>query len=40
VIRRKRRLSLDMIQKLSTTWKIPADALVKPYKIAGEDEAA
>ena len=29
----RRRLTVDMIHKISETWKIPADLLVRPYKI-------
>jgi HTH-type transcriptional regulator/antitoxin HigA len=36
VLARKRRLTLPMIWKLSRQWKIPADALVAPYPLAGE----
>jgi HTH-type transcriptional regulator/antitoxin HigA len=34
VINRKRPLSLSMIQRLNTGLGIPADALIKPYKIS------
>jgi HTH-type transcriptional regulator / antitoxin HigA len=37
VLGRKRRLTLPMIWKLSRHWKIPADALVAPYRLVGED---
>lgn len=35
VLARKRRLTLPMIWKLSREWKIPAETLVTPYKLAG-----
>lgn len=34
VLGRKRALNVDMIHKISSAWKIPADLLVRPYKIA------
>ncbi len=36
VLAKKRRLTLPMIWKLSQRWKIPAEALVAPYRLAGE----
>jgi HTH-type transcriptional regulator/antitoxin HigA len=36
VLAKKRRLTLPMIWKLSRQWKIPAEALVAPYRLAGE----
>ena len=33
VLARRRPLTLEMIQKINATWKIPADLLVRPYKI-------
>ncbi len=33
ILSRRRALTVDMIQKISETWKIPADLLVRPYKI-------
>lgn len=36
VLAKKRRLTLPMIWKLSQHWKIPAEALVAPYRLAGE----
>ena len=36
VLAKKRRLTLPMIWKLSQQWKIPAEALVAPYRLAGE----
>ena len=35
VLKKKRRLTLPMIWKLSREWKIPAEALVAPYALAG-----
>ena len=35
VLKKKRRLTLSMIWKLSREWKIPADALVAPYALSG-----
>jgi len=34
VLSRKRPLTLDMIQKLRSEWGIPAELLIKPYKLA------
>ena len=33
ILLRRRALTVDMIYKISETWKIPADLLVRPYKI-------
>ena len=33
VLSRKRALNVDMIHKISEGWKIPAELLVRPYKI-------
>jgi len=33
ILSRKRPLTLEMIQKLHSDWKLPADLLVKPYKL-------
>jgi len=33
ILSRRRALRVDMIHKISETWKIPADLLVRPYKI-------
>ncbi len=33
VLSRKRALTIDMIHKIGEAWKIPADLLVRPYKI-------
>lgn len=35
-----RRLTLPMIWKLSRAWKIPAEALIRPYRLAGERRPA
>lgn len=32
IISRRRPLTVDMIHKISTAWKIPADLLVRPYR--------
>lgn len=34
VLARKRRLTLPMIWKLSREWKIPAESLITPYRLA------
>jgi HTH-type transcriptional regulator / antitoxin HigA len=33
ILARRRPLTLEMIQKITTSWKIPADLLIRPYKI-------
>jgi HTH-type transcriptional regulator / antitoxin HigA len=33
ILSRRRALTVDMIHKISETWKIPADLLVRPYKL-------
>jgi HTH-type transcriptional regulator/antitoxin HigA len=33
VLSRRRALTVDMIHRISQAWKIPADLLVRPYKI-------
>src|SRR4029077_14419873 len=33
ILARRRALTVDMIHKISEMWKIPADLLVRPYKI-------
>ncbi len=33
ILSRRRALTVDMIHKISEMWKIPADLLVRPYKI-------
>ncbi len=33
VLSRRRALTVAMIHKISTAWKIPADLLVRPYKL-------
>ena len=33
VLNRRRALTVDMIHKLSTGWKIPAELLIKPYRL-------
>jgi len=34
VLRRKRALTVDMVGKLSKEWGMPADILVRPYRLA------
>jgi len=34
VLARRRRLALEMIQKITAVWKIPADLVVQPYRIS------
>jgi len=34
ILARKRALTLDMIHKLQSEWGIPAELLIKPYKLA------
>ena len=36
VLAKKRRLTLPMIWKLSRKWKIPAETLISPYKLAND----
>lgn len=33
VLKRKRPLTLDMIRKISAAWRLPIDALAKPYAL-------
>ncbi len=33
VLARRRPLTLEMIQKINASWKIPADLLVQPYRV-------
>lgn len=33
ILSRRRALTVDMIHKINEAWKIPADLLVRPYKI-------
>ncbi len=33
ILKKKKRLTLTMIRKLCMEWQIPADVLVKPYKL-------
>ena len=35
ILNRKRALSLPVIRKLSSTWDIPTDILVQPYRLTG-----
>jgi antitoxin component HigA of HigAB toxin-antitoxin module len=34
ILARRRPLTLEMIQKINASWKIPADLLVQPYRLA------
>jgi HTH-type transcriptional regulator/antitoxin HigA len=34
ILSRQRAMSLDVIRKISSAWGIPADLLVKPYRLA------
>jgi HTH-type transcriptional regulator/antitoxin HigA len=33
ILARRRPLTLEMIQKINTRWRIPADLLVQPYRV-------
>ena len=33
VLSRKRALTVDMIHRISTAWKVPAELLIKPYRL-------
>lgn len=33
ILNRKRALTVEMIHKISEAWKVPADLLVRPYKV-------
>jgi HTH-type transcriptional regulator / antitoxin HigA len=33
ILSRRRRLTVEMIHKISEAWRIPADLLVRPYKL-------
>jgi HTH-type transcriptional regulator / antitoxin HigA len=34
ILARRRPLTLEMIQKIVASWKVPADLLVQPYRVA------
>lgn len=34
ILNRRRALTVEMIHKLSSEWKLPAEALIRPYKLA------
>ena len=34
ILNRKRALTMEMVFKLSSEWRIPAEALVAPYRLA------
>lgn len=40
ILNRKRPMSLSVIRKISTTWDIPTDILVRPYRLAGDSRRA
>ena len=40
ILNRKRHLTLPMIWKLVSEWKMPADLLVRPYRLAKRKSAA
>ncbi|PKQ08708.1 MAG: XRE family transcriptional regulator [Alphaproteobacteria bacterium HGW-Alphaproteobacteria-12] len=40
VLSRKRALSMEMVYRLNRAWHIPAEVLVQPYHLAGDDERA
>jgi HTH-type transcriptional regulator/antitoxin HigA len=33
VLNRKRALTVEMIHKLNTEWKVPAEILIRPYRL-------
>lgn len=33
ILSRKRALTVEMIHKISTAWKVPAEILIKPYRL-------
>lgn len=37
IVNRKRMLNVDMIQRLHTQWKIPAETLIQPYHLAASE---
>lgn len=37
IVNRKRMLNVDMIQRLHTQWKIPAETLIQPYHLASSE---
>lgn len=40
ILKRKRPLTLRMIQKINSSWKIPAASLIAPYHLAANGEVA
>lgn len=40
VLHRRRRVSIDMVHRLSTEWHIPAEVLVAPYHLLDADDEA
>jgi HTH-type transcriptional regulator/antitoxin HigA len=39
ILNRKRALTLDMVHKISREWRIPVEALVRPYSLAPASES-
>ena len=37
ILKRKRALTVSMIHKLSSEWHIPAEVLIRPYRLDNED---
>jgi HTH-type transcriptional regulator / antitoxin HigA len=40
ILSRRRPLTVDMIHKITGAWKIPADLLVRPYRLKRADQDA
>ena len=40
ILSRDRALTVEMIRKISTKWRIPADVLVQPYRLRKDERAA
>lgn len=40
ILSRDRALTVEMIHKISTKWRIPADVLVRPYRLRKDERAA
>jgi HTH-type transcriptional regulator/antitoxin HigA len=40
ILKRKRPLTLRMIQKINSSWKIPASSLIAPYHLEVNGESA
>ena len=39
ILSRRRALTMDMVVKLHDAWHIPADVLIRPYHLTGEEKA-